>query len=132
MTQKEFQGLPWLLKEQQVEALGYDRRTLRKMVDCQVLKKVSLPGCGQGRYQKRQLALLLRWDHLLQEDMERFKSEPPLMMLKAVQGWTGFAEETLSKIMQAQGLTAIRPPGVNQGKFLKAEVAGLLGVGELV
>ena len=124
MNQQEFQRLPWLLLEQQVTALGYDRRTLAKLVDCGVLEKVTPAGNGHARYRKKQLAQLLEWP----ADAGGFAAERPLMSLKAVRTWTGFSEETLGKIVQAGGLRLVKPPGTAQGKYLKDQIAALIGI----
>ena len=132
MTQADFKSLPFLLLEHQVAKLGYDRRTLGKLVDCAVLSRIAPKGCTQGRYQKRQLAQLLHWEHLLAADEAQFRQLAPLLPLKPVRTWTGYTEETLSGIVHAHGLTLVKPPGMSQGKFLKAEIAKLIGFEHLI
>lgn len=125
MTHAEFRQLPYLLLEHQVALAGYDRRTLAKFVECGVLTKVQPAGSGFARYQKRQLALLLGWEALL--ETADFAAERPLMGYKPVHRWTGFAEGTLEHIVHAGGLTRVKPPGATQGKYRKQEIARLIG-----
>jgi hypothetical protein len=125
MTQAEFKALPYLLLEHQVAALGYDRRTVAKFADCGVLHKVEPAGSGHARYQKRQLAQLLGLEATL--ELAEFRREPLLMSLKSVRRWTGFTEETLAKIVQAGGLRRVQPPGSSHGKYLKEQIARLIG-----
>ena len=125
MTREQFKALPHLVREQDVRALGYGRQTVAKFVDCGVLLRMSPAGCGQARYQKRQLAQLLKWEELL--DTAGFHREPPMLDLKAVQRWTGWTDTTVMQIVRAGGLAFVKPPGSGHGKFLKKEVAALIG-----
>lgn len=125
MTRESFKQLPHLLQRHEVEAAGFGRQTIEKYVDAGVLTLVQPAGCGQARFQKRQLAQLLNWEDLL--DASGFAEEPPAMSLKAVLRWTGWDDRTLAKIVRAGGLTLVKPPGSGAGKYLKSEVAALLG-----
>lgn len=125
MTQSEFKALPHLLQETDVVKLGYSARTIAKFVDCGVLRKVMPAGTHSARFQKKQLAELLQWTELLEPGA--FQAEPPFMQIKAVQRWTGYAENTLTAIGKGGELHLVKPPGSGTGKFLKAEVAKLIG-----
>ncbi len=125
MTKEQFKALPHLLREADVVALGYSPRTIRKFVECGVLVRVKPAGISAGRYQKRQLAQLLKWDDLL--ETARFREEKPLMQIKAVHYWTGYSENTLKAISKAGGIRFVKPPGAGAGKFLKSGVAALIG-----
>src|SRR5262252_5052203 len=125
MTQEEFRRLPFLLTKAQVaDVVGYAPSTLVKMVECGVLEKVLPAGAKEQRFRKVQVAMLLGYPW--QEDAKAFRREPLLMKLKAVEVWTGYAEKTVRKIIRAGGLQWVRPAGMNEGKFRKAEVARLL------
>jgi hypothetical protein len=125
MTQAEFKQLPYLLLRHQVVACGYGRAQLDKFVDCGVLRRVQLTGLEQHRYQKKQLAELLGWGELL--EAADFLAEPPLLAVKAAQRWTGLSDTVLAQVRSAGGLTFVKPPGAGNGKFLKREIAGLIG-----
>ena len=127
MTRKEFEAAPWLVMEHHLAGLGYGRATLGKFVDCGTLNKICPKGCGQGRYQKRQIAHLVKWPDCLAEAVRAFGQEPALMPAKAVMRWTGWSDTTLGNIAGAGGLSFVKPPGAGQGKFLKDEVAKLIG-----
>lgn len=125
MTREQFRCLPYLLAAADVVAMGYSERSLIKFVECGVLVKVQPCGMQNARFQKKQLAQLLNWDELL--DVAAWKVEPLFMRVKAVQLWTGYSENTLTKIAAAGGLGFVKPPGMFGGKFLKPDVAKLLG-----
>lgn len=127
MTREEFKKLPHLVMEGAVVELGYGRRTIAKFVDSNVLRKIQPAGAGHGKYQKKQVAQLLGvgWTELLDE--AAFRKEPQFMGAKAVNYWTGYCETTLKKIADAGGLTFRKPPGMGKGRFLKAEIAKLIG-----
>lgn len=127
MTKKEFEVLPQLLMEHHLAAVGYGRATVAKFVDCGVLERICPKGCGQARYQKRQVAQILKWEECLVAARGAFVLEPALMPPKAVRVWTGWSETTLGKIAHAGGLSVVRPPGTRRGKFRKDEVAKLIG-----
>ena len=130
MTRDEFKQLPHLIREPEVVALGFGRRTVLKFVDCGVLARICPAGCGEARYQKKQCANLLHWEDLL--DTEAFRMEPPALELKAVIRWTGWDERTLTKMVKARGLTFVKPPGAGKGKYLKGEIATLIGFYQFV
>lgn len=125
MTKEQFKALPHLLAEGDVVALGYSPSTIRKFVDCGVLVKVKPAGTSAARYQKKQLAQLLHWEDVL--EVAAFKSEPPFMQVKAVHHWTGYSENTLAQIGAMEGIQCSQPPGATARKFLKADVAKLIG-----
>lgn len=127
MTRKEFEALPWLLQRHHLEELGYSKRTLGKFVDCGTMMQIRPKGSGQARYQKRQVAQLLKWEDCIASALADFKREPASMPGKAVQRWTGWSDTTLTHIASARGLTFVKPPGAAHGKFLKDEVAKLIG-----
>ncbi len=126
MTREEFKQLPHLVREHDVVAMGYGRNTVHKFVDCGVLVRVCPKGCGQARFQKRQLANLLKWEDCV--DVAAFRQERPMLEAKAVQRWTGWSEATLGNIAAAGGLSFVKPPGAGKGKFLKQEIAKLIGL----
>ena len=128
MTKAEFQELPGLLMEHQVIALGYSRATLEKFVACRVLQAIQPPGSGQKRFQKRQLALLMGWKDMNDLDEQKFAAEPLLMRSKAVQWYTGMSETSLGKLVSARTLRLVRPPGSREGKYLKEQIAVLVGM----
>ena len=125
MTREQFKGLPYLVQETEVRALGYSWSTVAKFVACGVLVKIKPAGTQAARFQKKQLAQLLRWEELLEPLV--FRAEPPLMQIKTVQRWTGYSENTLTAIGKAGGIQIVKPPGAEVGKFLKADVARLIG-----
>ena len=94
----------------QVRALGYSRSALEKLVDCGVLDRVVLRGCRQGRYQKRQLALLLGWAGVVDGDRAEFVREPELLRLKAVRRWLGLSEATIRKVVAGNPKSEDRNP----------------------
>ena len=130
MNQQQFKAAPHLLMRRHLVELGYGKTTIHKFEDCGVLRQVRPPGADQVRYQKKQLAQLLKWDGLL--GAEAFAREKPLMELKVVKEWTGMSEVTLNHVVQAGGLSLVRPAGMTRGKFLKSEIAELLGFEHLV
>ncbi len=123
MTKEQFKALPHLLQEADVVALGYSPRTISKFVDCGVLVRVKPKGTSAARYQKRQLAQMLQWEL----EVGEFQKEPQFMQTKAVHRWTGYSENTLTAIAKAGGITFVKPPGSGAGKFLKTDVARLIG-----
>lgn len=128
MTRKEFEALPWLVMEHHLVALGYARWTVLKFADCGVLTSVRPAGAGQARYRKRQVAQLIHWDgEWVAAAMIEWGREPAVIPLKTVMRWTGWSDMTLSKIGKARGLTVVKPPGSDHGKFLKEEVGRLIG-----
>ena len=129
MTREQFRQLPHLLMEHHVVALGYGRATVAKFVDCGVLKRICPKGCGQARYQKRQLAQLLKWEDLL--ELALFVKEPPLIPAKTVRRWTGWSETTLTNMTDAGGLDYVKPPGAGKGRFRKGEIEKLIGFDNL-
>lgn len=124
--------LPGLVMEAKAGEMGYGRATVSKFVACGVLKQVKPPGARQAKYQKKQLAHLLEWGDLIGPDEAAFRLEPPLLGAKAVRQWTGWCDDTLAMIVRAKGLTFKKPPGAGKGKFLKREIAGLIGFEGLV
>jgi hypothetical protein len=126
MTQEEFRKLPWLMFNGQVlEAAGYSRNTLRKMVDCGVIEEVRPPGCTQRRYRKAQLAKLLGID--IATDVSAFRKEPFLLSEKAASGWTGYTTDVLQAIARRGGIVVVRPAGLSNARYRKSEIAGLIG-----
>ena len=126
MNQEQFRQLPHLVMLHHLNELGYGRPTVSKFVDCGVLVRVSPKGSGKARYQKRQVAALLKWEGLL--DTSGFAQEKPMMDAKAVMRWTGWSDTTLANIARAGGLTLVKPPGAKKGKFQKSEIAALIGL----
>lgn len=116
------------MREKDATGLGYARCTLAKYVDCQVLRRIKPPGCTQAHYQKRQLAQLMDWPEAVAADEEQFKREPQFMRLKAVRRWTGLDKETLAKLVARQVLKTVQPPGTEQVKYLKSQIAALIGM----
>ena len=128
MTQTEFKSLPLLLFEHHViEITGYARNTLRKMTDCAVLNLVKPKGCGQARYQKKQIAQLVGWEGLLKEDQSAWSREALLLPEKTVTRYTGFSADTLRKISHAGGLNVLRPAGIGSGRYRKVQISELVG-----
>lgn len=130
MTREEFRRLPHLVQEGDVQRMGYSARTVAKFVECGVLARVQPKGTGSARYQKRQLAQLLGWEELLEG--KAFEQEPPLLPTKAVHRWTGFSENTLAKTADAGALRRVQPPGASTAKYLKADVAAMIGFEQFV
>jgi len=128
MNRKEFQRAPGLLREKDAIGLGYARCTLMKYVDCHVLRRIKPPGCGQAHYQKRQLAQLLDWPEVVAADEEQFSREPQFMRRKAVRRWTGLDRETLAKLVDHSVLKPVQPPGTGEAKYLKSQIAALIGM----
>jgi hypothetical protein len=131
VTHEEFQKLPFLLEYPEVlEVMDYAPRTLEKMVECAVLVEVMPAGITRRRFRKVQIAMMagLEW----QSQAEEFKKEPLLMREKAVVRWTGYAQNTLRRIVRAHGVTIVRPAGMTAGKFRKLEIAELLGLQKYV
>ena len=126
MTRDEFKRLPYLVMEHHVVAAGFGRATVSKFVDCGVLVRICPAGCGQARYQKKQLGQLLHWGDLL--DNRDWNQEPALLSIKAVMRWTGWSDTTLSNMAAAGGLSFVKPAGSGKGKFLKSDVARLIGL----
>lgn len=127
MTKPEFQSWPWLLFEHQVRrATGYAAGTVEKLVDCGVLESVRPDGCGQRKVRKVQVARMLKCENWL--DIERWRSEPEFMGTKSVSAWTGYSASTLSKLVEAGALDMVRMAGLSRGKFLKRQVARLIGL----
>jgi hypothetical protein len=136
MTQDDFKKLPFLLTPHQLlEATGYDKRTVGKLVECCHLVEVRPAGLTERRYRKVQVAMLagLEW----KEEAERFRQEPLLMPEKTVVNWTGYGHVTLDVIVRASHpasgterlrLVRVRPAGMSGGKFRKLEVGALLGL----
>ena len=54
------------------------------------------------------------------------------MQIKAVHRWTGYSEMTLSAIGKAGEVGFVKPPGAGAAKFLKADVARLIGFEQFV
>ena len=130
MTKDEFRQLPLLIQEHHVmEASGYARNTVRKLVDCGVLRLVKPKGCHQGRFQKRQVARLLKWEEAVETDA--LKREPALMLEKSVRAITGYSTATLDQLVAAGALSFVRPAGISVGRFRKAEIARLVGFEEV-
>ena len=128
MTKEQFRALPYLVQPIDVVQMGYGPATVDKFVDCGVLNKIKPAGTQFVRFQKRQLALLLRWAELLEPKL--FQEEPPLMRIKSVHLWTGYSMNTLTAIGRAGGIGIVKPVGMSQVKFLKADVARLIGFEE--
>ena len=129
MTQSEFHGLPYLLGRRQTErALGYDRRTLMKMVDAGVLRGIRPEGCCHYRFQKRQVAILAGIE--METARQELRRAPLLVPAKTVMAWTGYAAHTLDRIVEAGGLTMVRTANSSAGKYRKVEIMMLIGLGE--
>jgi len=130
MTKEDFKKLPYLVMEHDIVACGLGRATIGKYVENGILARVCPAGAGQAKYRKKQLAQLLQWEGLLEPEL--FRREKPLLEAKAVTRWTGWSDTTLGKIVQARGLTFVKPPGAGKGKYLKQQIAVLIGMEEQV
>lgn len=129
MTRAEFEELPCLLFEHEVMRLtGYARPTVRKMIDCGVLRIVKPAGCGQAKLQKIQVARLVGLMEFVVEVHRQFKAEPMLLPEKTVLRWTGYNGKTLQKIAEAGGAVVVRPPGLTGGRYQKWEIAEWIGL----
>jgi hypothetical protein len=127
LNRTQFQALPWLLLQYQVqEATGYDRSTLSKLIDCGVLEVIRSNGCRQTKLRKIQIAKLLKLEDWL--DRERWEDEPHLMTLKAVCHWTGYSVNTIHKMVRGGELDLVRPAGIEHGRYRKRQIAELLGL----
>ena len=126
MTRDEFNRLPQLVTLRHIEALGYGRATVIKLCDCGVLNAVKLRGDHRTRYQKRQVAALVKWED--PAPAAQFALEKPLMETKAVQRWTGWDRGTLSQLVESGSLTLMKPPSAGKGKYLKEEIAAIIGL----
>lgn len=126
MTKDEFTALPYLLTPGQVVSCGYSPTTLRKYTEHGVLRVVLPTGCGQRRFEKRQLAQMLGWTGTL--DLKAWAAEKPLLGFGAVHWWTGYEESTIRKIVEAGGLVAIKPGGLGYEKYRKEQIGAWLGL----
>lgn len=126
MTGEEFKRLPFLLAEAEViAATGYAHGTIAKYIDNGVLTRVRPEGAGQARYRKAQVAALLRLEDLL--DWTGFRREPLLMPEKQVTVWTGYARDTLARMVASGALGQVRPAGTGQARYQKRQVGALIG-----
>lgn len=131
MNVKEFQAAAFLLSEGQVCAItGYAAHTVRKLADVGVLQAVKLRGATKGKFRKRQVAHLI--GVAMGAEVLEFTRCAHLLTEKQVTRWTGYCGQALDAMVRAGGLTRRRPAGSGTGKFLKAEIAELIGYPELV
>lgn len=126
MTREEFQRLPHLVTVGDVVKCGYAVATINKYAAHGILTEITPKGCTQRRFQKVQLAALLGWPEAI--DRKKWAKEKPLLSPAAVQEWTGYQPRTLRAIVQAKGLTEVKPGGIGDGKYRKEEVGGLIGL----
>ena len=129
MTTQDFSRLPLLLdRNDVVRALGYSWNTVAKMIDSGILRGVRPAGCHWFRYQKVQVAKLAGLGDTLAYAARQMQDEPLLMGEKSVCNWTGYAPHTLARIVRAGGLTLVKPPGNGTGRYLKLQIADLVGL----
>lgn len=128
MTKGEFNGLPFLLFSHEVcEVLGYRQNTMRKMVECEVLQTVLLPGC-QAKFRKVQVAQLAGLEEWLAPELEAFRHEPLLLGLKAVMRWVGYSKSRVPILVRAAKWQVVQPPGQRYRRFRKVDVARVIGL----
>ena len=132
MNAKQFQAAAFLLRECEVaELTGYAPGTIRKMIDNGVLHRVLPAGAVCAKFRKRQLAALcgLEMDAAAAQE---FAKAAQMLSEKEVTRWTGYSGHTLERIVATGGLTFRRPAGAARGKFLKSEIAEMIGFPEMI
>jgi predicted site-specific integrase-resolvase len=131
MTPSEFQRLGMLLSEQQVyQVTGLAYHTIRKYVDCGVLRRVRPEPMTHGKLLKVQIAAIVGIS--VEDERLTWEREPLLLRDKAVRRWTGYSCKTINRLVEAGSLQRIKLPGgvAAYRKHDVGELIGLNGIGQ--